>query len=183
MSVFVKLTHVNAYEDKQVDVNCREAPTEQAPLIDSSKPPQLPQIGRQLLTSDSSLPFAHLDDRDDPARSDDRFNLVKKRTRPPSVKTNAVIGTMGSSTVKAKTGRYVAVFVSRLLPETTAEEMEAFVQDTHHMSSKCVKPDTKHQSYASFKVEVTCDNIPDMYDPEKWPVGAYVRRYYNGAAF
>ena len=121
--------------------------------------------------------------RDDPVRSDDGFTLVKKRTRPSSLKTKAVIGTMGSSTVKAKTGRYVAVFVSRLLPETTAEEMEAFVQDTHHLSSKCVKLDTKHHSYASFKVEVTCDTIPDMYDPEKWPVGAYVRRYYNGAAF
>ena len=103
--------------------------------------------------------------RDDPSRSDDGFTLVKKRTCTPVLKTKVAIGTMGSSTVKAKTGRYVAVFVSRLLPETTAEEMEAFVQDTHHLSSKCVKLETKHQSYASFKVEVTCDNIPDMYDP------------------
>ena len=214
-----------------VKITKKEAPSAQAPLIDSSKPPQLPQIGRQLLTSDSSqcrptgistyrytnnsttdsipeqaagsrpvsserrlkptyaatisstVAAIRSSGRDDPARSDDGFTLVKKRTRPSSLKTKAVIGTMGSSTVKAKTGRYVAVFISRLLPETTAEEMEAFVQDTHHLSSKCVKLDTKHQSYASFKVEVTCDNIPDMYDPEKWPVGAYVRRYYNDAAF
>ena len=85
--------------------------------------------------------------------------------------------------MKAKTERYVAVFVSRLLPETTAEEMEAFVQETHHLSSKCVKLETKHDSYASFKVAVTCDNVPDIYDPEKWAVGAYIRRYYNVAAF
>ena len=80
--------------------------------------------------------------RDDPARSDDGFTLVKKRTCPPALKT--VIGTMGSSTVKA--GRYVAVFVSRLLPETTAEDMKAFVQETHHLRSKCVKLKKKHQS-------------------------------------
>ena len=85
--------------------------------------------------------------------------------------------------MKAKTGRYVAVFVSRLLPETTAEDMEAFVQEMRDLSSKCVKLETKHQSYASFKVEVTCDNVPDIYDPEKWPVGAYIRSYYNVAAF
>ena len=103
--------------------------------------------------------------RDHPARNDDGFTLVKKRTRPPALKTKAVIDTMGNSTVKAKTGRYVAVFVSRLLPETTAEDMEAFVQETHHLSSKCMKLESKHQSYASFKVEVTCDNVPDIYDP------------------
>ena len=69
------------------------------------------------------------------------------------------------------------------LEDMLVNTMCAYTQDTHHLSSKCVKLDTKHQSYASFKVEVTCDNIPDMYDPEKWRVGAYVRRYYNGAAF
>ena len=61
--------------------------------------------------------------------------------------------------------------------------MEAFVQETHHMSSKCVNLETKHPSYASFKVEITCDNVPDIYDPEKWPVGAYIIIYYNVAAF
>ena len=40
-----------------------------------------------------------------------------------------------------------------------------------------MKLETNHRSYASFKVEVTCDYIPDMYDPEKWPVGAYIRRH------
>ena len=106
--------------------------------------------------------------RDDPARTDDGLTLVKKRTRSPVLKTKAVIGTLGSSTVKAKTGRYVAVFVPRLLPETTAEQMEAFVQETHHLSSKCVKLETKHHSYASFKVEVTCDNIPDIPRSGQW---------------
>ena len=207
----------------------KQVPSSLAPLIDSPKPPQLPQIRRQPLTTDSpqcngiatyrytnksttdSIPehaagcrpvsnerrlkqtyaatisstvaAIRSSGRDDPARNDDGFTLVKKRTRPPSLKTKAVIGTMGSSTVKAKTGRYVAVFVSRLLPETTAEDMEAFVQETHHLSSKCVKLEAKHQSCASFKVEVTCDNAPDIYDPEMWPVGAYIRRYYNVAAF
>ena len=120
----------------------KEVPSSLAPLIDSPKPPQLPQIGRQPLTTDSpqcngiptyrytntsttdSIPeqaagsrpvsserrfkptyaatisstvaAIRSSGREDPARSDDGFTLVKKRMRAPALKTKAVIGTMGS---------------------------------------------------------------------------------------
>ena len=114
--------------------------------------------------------------------SDGYTTVVKrKKRRPNASKATAVVGKMQHSAVKAKTGRYAAVFVSRLLPDTTTQQMEAFVQEAHHLVSKCSKLETKHDSYSSFKIEVTCDNIADIYDAGKWPEGAYVRRYYNVA--
>ena len=108
-------------------ISMKEAPSAQAPLIDSSKPPQLPKIGRQSLKSDSpqctgvstyryttnsttdsipekaagsrlvssemrlnpkceanipsSVAAICSSGRDDPARSDDGFTMVKKRLR------------------------------------------------------------------------------------------------------
>ena len=114
--------------------------------------------------------------------SDGYTTVVKrKKARRNASKATAVVGKMQHSAVKAKTGRYAAVFVSHLLPDTTTQQMKAFVQEAHHLVSKCSKLETKHDSYSSFKIEVTCDNIADIYDAGKWPEGAYVRRYYNVA--
>ena len=113
-------------------------------------------------------------------REEDEFTLVQRKKR--ATRTKTVIGTRGESSVKARTGRYIAVFVSRILPDTTEEEMQEYVQETHNMPSKCTKLQTKYNDYSSFKVEVMSDNVSEVYNPEKWPVGAYIRRFYNGRA-
>ena len=59
-----------------------------------------------------------------------------------------------SAITKAKAGRFTAVFVSRLDADTTEADMERFVQETHQLASTCSKLKSKHDSYASFKVEV-----------------------------
>ena len=82
-------------------------------------------------------------------------------------KPKAVIGTKRATTIKAKAGRFVAVFVSRLDPDTTEADMERFVKETHQLASTFTKLKSKHDSYASFKVEVLCQTISDFYCPDK----------------
>ena len=78
-----------------------------------------------------------------------------------------------SAIIKAKAGRFTAVFVSRLDADTTEADMERFVQETHQLASTCSK--SKHDSYASFKVEVMCRSIAYFYRPDKWPAGTSMR--------
>ena len=62
--------------------------------------------------------------------------MIKKRS---ATKPKAVIGTKCATTIKAKAGRFTAVFVSRLNQDTTEADMERFVQETHQLASTCTK--------------------------------------------
>ena len=110
---------------------------------------------------------------------DDVFTSVKRKRT--ATKPKAVIGTKCATTLKAKAGRFTAVFVSRLDPDTTEADMELYVRETHNLKSTCSKLRSKHDSYASFKVEVFCQNLSDFYSPDKWPAGIYLRRFFNVA--
>ena len=73
------------------------------------------------------------------------------------------------------------MFVSRSESDTTEADIERVVHETHQPASTCTKLKSKHDSYASFKVEVMCQNISDFYSPDKWPAGIYLRRFFNVA--
>ena len=101
-------------------------------------------------------------------------------TRKRSVRTKAVIGTNnGSSSLKVKTGRFVSLFVSRLDPGTTHADLETFFRDTHKLAATCTQLTTKHDSYASFKVDVVCDSAADLFNSDKWPAGVYLRKFFR----
>ena len=89
------------------------------------------------------------------------------RKRPARAKPKSVIGTQNGVSLKARSGRFVCVFVSRLDPSTSREELESFMMDSHKVTAKYTQLTTKHDSYASFKVEVMCDNVAELYNPEK----------------
>ena len=61
----------------------------------------------------------------------------------------------------------VHVCVSRLDPSTSHEELESFMMDAHKLATKCTQLTTKHDNYASFKVYFMCDNLAELYNPEK----------------
>ena len=101
-------------------------------------------------------------------------------TRKRSGRTKAVIGTnIGTSSLKVKTGRYVSLFVSRLDPGTSHEDLETYFRDTHKLAAACTQLTTKHDSYASFKVDVMCDSAADLYNSDKWPAGVYLRKFFR----
>ena len=110
--------------------------------------------------------------------NEDGFTLVGKKKKK-TLNKKAIIGT-GNVSVKAIAGRYLAMFVSRLCPDTSEDDMDQYIREVHGISSTCTKLKTKHTSYASFKIEVRCDNVTEFCSPEKWPACAYVRRFFSG---
>ena len=109
---------------------------------------------------------------------EDGFTRVSRK-RPARAKPKAVIGTKCGVSLKARSGRFVCVFVTRLDPSTSPEELESFMMDSHKLAAKCTQLTTKHDSYASYKVEVMCDNVAELYNPEKWPAGVYLRKFFR----
>ena len=71
------------------------------------------------------------------------------------------------------------VCVFRLDPSTSHEELESFMMDSHKLAAKCTQLTTKHDSYASFKVEFMCDNVAELYTPEKWTAGVYLSKFFR----
>ena len=103
-------------------------------------------------------------------------------TRKRSGRTKAVIGTnIGTPSLKVKTGRYVSLFVSRLDPGTSHEDLKTYFRDTHKLAATCTQLTTKHDSScrASFKVDVMCDSAADLYNSDKWPAGVYLRKFFR----
>ena len=94
---------------------------------------------------------------------EDGFTRVSRK-RPARAKPKAVIGTKCGVSLKARSGRFVCVFV---------------MMDSHKLATKCTQLTTKHDSYASYKVEVMCDNVAELYNPEKWPTGVYLRKFFR----
>lgn len=43
----------------------------------------------------------------------------------------------------------------------------------------CQKIDSVQRRYSSFKITAECEKVEEMYDPEVWPDGIYVRRFYE----
>ena len=70
---------------------------------------------------------------------DDGFKLVTgKKVRKNG--THAVIGMRkGKHELKAKRGRYLSAFISRLDPTVTADELSVYIKSVHNLDAKCVK--------------------------------------------
>ena len=112
-------------------------------------------------------------------RDEDGYTRVT-RTRATKVvknKPKVVIGTQGGFALKVKSGRFVSVFMSRLDPNTTPSQLEQHIMDTHSLAAKCTQLKAKYNSYASFKVEVMCDSVSNVYSPDKWPACVYLRKF------
>jgi len=83
----------------------------------------------------------------------------------------------------------VDIFVSRLDPDCTIEDVGAYVQanDNVTISSdiKIEKLDTKFNTYSSFHVSILVDSsmkqslIDSVMNCDNWPNGILVRRFFN----
>ena len=91
-----------------------------------------------------------------------------------------VIGTRShGNTLKVSCGRFVSVFVSRLDPSVSCDTLSDYIYDVHSINAKCEQLVTKYNTYASFKVDVTCNDISTFLDADKWPQGVYLRKLFN----
>ena len=110
------------------------------------------------------------------SKDEDGFKTFVKRKRPPK------IGKKTTSSLKAVKPLHKAldIFVTRLHPSTSEEEIAQFVKsqfvDAKEVSCSSLK--TRHNSYASFKISFSGVLFKNCLDAENWPEGVLVKRYY-----
>ena len=115
------------------------------------------------------------------ARADDDGYIRVARKKSLNVNTKRpVIGTrLHGNTLKVSSGRFISIFVSRLDPSVSCDALSAYIHDVHSIDANCEKLITKYNTYASFKVNVTCNDMSTFLDPDKWPQGVYLRKFFN----
>ena len=118
-------------------------------------------------------------------RADDDGYVTVTRRKSSKVGFNnqmkrPVIGTRShGNTLKVSCGRFVSVFVSRLDPSVSCDTLSDYIYDVHSINAKCEQLVTKYNTYASFKVDVTCNDISTFLDADNWPQGVYLRKFFN----
>lgn len=90
-----------------------------------------------------------------------------------------VVGTGSSGSIKTIKTKLVSVFASRFSPDVDADTLRTYLNDKLGQDVTCFKISTVNTRYASFKVSAECNEVETMYNPELWPEGTFVRRYYE----
>ena len=103
---------------------------------------------------------------------------VKKK--PPFISGTAK-GVAGGLQVATKPPRRkcIGIFVSRLHCETTAEQVKDHVLQKLDTNFKIKKLETKFKTYSSFLVETGLKHVQSLLDPDIWPEGTLIKRYYE----
>lgn len=90
-----------------------------------------------------------------------------------------IVGTGDAGDIKMITTKRVSVFATRFSPDIGAELLRAHLENKLGRGVSCERIVTVNSRYASFKISAECKDVGDMYNPELWPEGAYVRRFYE----
>lgn len=99
---------------------------------------------------------------------------------PPREKKNYVIvGTGAVKNIHAVTTKLVSVFVTKLAPDLDSETLVKYLKEQLSRDVTCQKIGTEYTHYSSFKVTAECKEVAEMYAPQLWPEGTYVRRFYE----
>lgn len=111
------------------------------------------------------------------AQSGSRTVAPGRKKRPGNVK--PVVGTGAVGSIKTVKTKLVSVFATRFSPDLDAETLSAYLKEILSREVNCLKIDTVHRRFSSFKVSAECNEFDEMYIPELWPEGAFVRRYFE----
>lgn len=104
------------------------------------------------------------------------FRAPARRER----KKTGVTGTSTASSIQAVTTKLVSLFATRFNPALEAETLcDYLTGKLNNKSVTCRKIASTQSRYSSFHVVAECNDVAALYDPELWPAGAYIRRYYE----
>lgn len=96
----------------------------------------------------------------------------KSRKRKPIIGTNKNIDHCNIKAI----GKCEWVFVSRLAPEVSKDDLDKFLLDSE-VKAECIELRTKYSSYKSFKVGVHSDLTSKLLSADFWPSGTLVREF------
>lgn len=91
----------------------------------------------------------------------------------------SIIGTGAVSTIRTVKTKLVSVFATKFALDVDAETLALYLREKLKRDVTCQKIASKRSRFGSFKVTAECNDVGEMYNPELWPEGALVRRYYE----
>ncbi|CAL9685358.1 unnamed protein product [Knipowitschia caucasica] len=95
-------------------------------------------------------------------------------------KSVVIVGTGAAGhQINTVTTKLVSVFASKFSPDLDVKTLSDYLQEQLDREVMCQKIATANSRFSSFKVTAECNEVAEMYKPEIWPVGAYVRRFYE----
>ena len=104
----------------------------------------------------------------------DGFTLVTPRRK------SSVIGTGRTTNITAITKRPFNLFISRVSPDTTSDDIMYHARRlVPNANIECVPLNTRFPTYKSFKLTVVTESIDRLLDPSNWPTGILVRKSFK----
>lgn len=94
-------------------------------------------------------------------------------------KTAGIVGTCAGGNIQAITTKSVSVFATRFPLDLEPDTLASYLKSKLGRDVTCVKIDTGRARFGSFKVTAICREIDEMYEPQLWPEGIYVRRFFE----
>lgn len=91
----------------------------------------------------------------------------------------SVVGTGAAGNIRTVKTKLVSVFASKFAPDLDAEALSGYLGEKLGRVVSCNRIGNGNGRYSSFKVSAECHEVREMYNPELWPDGAFVRRYYE----
>ena len=90
-----------------------------------------------------------------------------------------IVGTASTGRIQAIKTKLVSVFATRFDPELDADTLGVYLKEQINATVTCRKIVSERSRFASFHVTAECKDVDAMYDPDVWPEGVFVRRYYE----
>lgn len=107
---------------------------------------------------------------------------VRSRRRARENKTTGIVGSIIQSCGIQAAPRKAFLYVSRLKPETTCDELAAYLK-SRFPEVTCERAQSKFPDhYSSFKVTINFINLESAMKPDIWPMGTYVGRFFRQRA-
>ena len=118
--------------------------------------------------------------RDNNSAIDD-YEMVqrRRRERPPQNRRPPIKGTASSSKLRGAPEPSRDLFVYRVTKETVQDDLMEYLKDKHIQPRDIEKLSNTEAKFSSFRVEVKVSELDTLLDPNFWPEGVCVRRFYR----
>ena len=94
-------------------------------------------------------------------------------------KKTGIVGTSAGGSIKVVKTKLVSVYGTKFSPGVNSEALASYPKDKLHCDVVCQKIDSAQRRYNSFKISAEYKNVGEMYEPQLWPEGVFVRRFYE----
>ena len=106
-------------------------------------------------------------------------NTGTLRSKRAQRRQEGIVGTSTESSITAVTTKLVSVFATRFTPSLEADALSTYLSESLGTPVTCRKIDSPQSGYSSFHITAECKDIAVMFNPQLWPAGVYVRRYFE----